>query len=330
MVAPLAPHIAEELWQRLGHADTLTYESFPDADPALARRGHGRGPVQVNGKVRARVTVPAGADAAEHERAARADERVAGVARRGRGPQGDRRARPHRQFRRRVTHPWSGAARRGRVGRLPAGFPRTSLVAPCLTTRPEGSHARAIRCSAPRRAGRRLRAFRTCPGAARRRSRRRRGARVRRARSRGRVVPVGDRAGVTRARIRRLAERVGRVGRVGIGRHDDLGGRDLDNGGADRRRRGRCGAGAGCGDAAGVGGVLDAIRAAGGAIVGADLARLNLAAKLADGSRVAVPLVGQPPPSVDPSAVSGGAPASDGSDAPTGGSTGGAPPRRST
>ena len=33
MVAPLAPHIAEELWARLGHADTLTYESFPTADP---------------------------------------------------------------------------------------------------------------------------------------------------------------------------------------------------------------------------------------------------------------------------------------------------------
>ena len=44
MVAPLAPHIAEELWARLGHADTLTYETFPIADPALARRGDGRGP----------------------------------------------------------------------------------------------------------------------------------------------------------------------------------------------------------------------------------------------------------------------------------------------
>ena len=59
--------------------------------------------------------------------------------------------------------------------------------------------------------------------------------------------------------------------------------------------------------------VLDAIRAAGGAAAGADLARLNLAAKLADGARVAVPLVGEPPPAVDPSAVSGGA-AGDGSD----------------
>ncbi len=33
MVAPLAPHIAEELWHRLGHASTLAYEKFPHADP---------------------------------------------------------------------------------------------------------------------------------------------------------------------------------------------------------------------------------------------------------------------------------------------------------
>src|SRR4029077_566031 len=36
LVAPLAPHLAEELWQRLGHPDSLAYEPFPDADPALA------------------------------------------------------------------------------------------------------------------------------------------------------------------------------------------------------------------------------------------------------------------------------------------------------
>jgi competence protein ComEA len=53
--------------------------------------------------------------------------------------------------------------------------------------------------------------------------------------------------------------------------------------------------------------VIDAIRAAGGASPGADLARLNLAAKLADGTRIAVPLVGQEPLAVDPTAVSGSA-----------------------
>jgi competence protein ComEA len=52
--------------------------------------------------------------------------------------------------------------------------------------------------------------------------------------------------------------------------------------------------------------VLDAIRAAGGATPAADLARLNLAAKLTDGSRIAVPRVGEAPPAIDPTAVSGG------------------------
>ena len=51
--------------------------------------------------------------------------------------------------------------------------------------------------------------------------------------------------------------------------------------------------------------VRDAIRAAGGAAPGADLERLNLAAKLGDGARIAVPLIGQPPPTIDPNAVSG-------------------------
>jgi competence protein ComEA len=57
--------------------------------------------------------------------------------------------------------------------------------------------------------------------------------------------------------------------------------------------------------------VVDAITAAGGATTDADLTRLNLAATLADGSRVAVPRVGAPAPGVDPGAVSGAAPGGD-------------------
>jgi competence protein ComEA len=53
--------------------------------------------------------------------------------------------------------------------------------------------------------------------------------------------------------------------------------------------------------------VVDAIGAAGGSLPGADTSRLNLAAPLADGSRVAVPRLGGPTPTVDPAAVSGGA-----------------------
>jgi leucyl-tRNA synthetase len=63
MVAPLAPHIAEELWARLGHPGSLAYEAFPEADPALAAEPTVVLPVQVNGKTRLRIEVPADADA---------------------------------------------------------------------------------------------------------------------------------------------------------------------------------------------------------------------------------------------------------------------------
>jgi leucyl-tRNA synthetase len=61
MVAPLAPHLAEELWQRLGHPDSLAYEPFPQADPALVAVATVTLPVQVNGKVRFTIEVPASA-----------------------------------------------------------------------------------------------------------------------------------------------------------------------------------------------------------------------------------------------------------------------------
>jgi len=61
MVAPLAPHIAEELWQRLGHPSSLAREPFPQADPALAATVSVTLPVQVNGKVRFTIQVPASA-----------------------------------------------------------------------------------------------------------------------------------------------------------------------------------------------------------------------------------------------------------------------------
>jgi leucyl-tRNA synthetase len=65
MVAPFAPHLAEELWQRLGHGESLAYGPFPVADPALLVAESVTYPVQVNGKVRGRVEVPA--DAAEED-----------------------------------------------------------------------------------------------------------------------------------------------------------------------------------------------------------------------------------------------------------------------
>jgi leucyl-tRNA synthetase len=65
MVSPFAPHVAEELWRALGHDDTVAYVSFPQADPALLVAETVTLPIQVNGKVRARVEVPA--DASEGE-----------------------------------------------------------------------------------------------------------------------------------------------------------------------------------------------------------------------------------------------------------------------
>jgi leucyl-tRNA synthetase len=76
LLAPFAPHIAEELWHALGHAETLAYESWPQYDPALTRAEEVEIVVQVNGKVRARLTVPADSDEAALKEAALADERV--------------------------------------------------------------------------------------------------------------------------------------------------------------------------------------------------------------------------------------------------------------
>ncbi|MFD3744733.1 leucine--tRNA ligase [Nocardia sp. NPDC058633] len=76
MLAPLAPHIAEELWERLGHSTSLAHGPFPAADPALLVADSVEYPIQVKGKVRSRIQVPADADAASIEAAALADEKV--------------------------------------------------------------------------------------------------------------------------------------------------------------------------------------------------------------------------------------------------------------
>ena len=76
MLAPLAPHLAEELWQRLGHPMSLAHGPFPVADPDYLVEDTVEYPVQVNGKVRGRITVSATADADAVEAAALADEKV--------------------------------------------------------------------------------------------------------------------------------------------------------------------------------------------------------------------------------------------------------------
>jgi leucyl-tRNA synthetase len=77
LLSPLAPHVAEELWQALGHAGTLAYEPWPTFDAAAIREDTIEVPVQINGKLRGRVHVPADIDQAALEAAARGDAKIA-------------------------------------------------------------------------------------------------------------------------------------------------------------------------------------------------------------------------------------------------------------
>ena len=76
MLAPMAPHIAEELWSKLGHTTSVTRQPFPIADPALLVDDTVEYPVQVNGKVRSHIVVAADADAATVQALAMADDKV--------------------------------------------------------------------------------------------------------------------------------------------------------------------------------------------------------------------------------------------------------------
>jgi leucyl-tRNA synthetase len=77
ILSPFAPHIAEELWQLLGHDKTLAYEPWPTYDDALTKDAEIEIPVQILGKLRSKVIVPAGSDQAALIAAARADARIA-------------------------------------------------------------------------------------------------------------------------------------------------------------------------------------------------------------------------------------------------------------
>ena len=77
LLAPLVPHLAEELWHKLGNTTTVVYAPFPVADPALLVAEVIEVPVQVNGKVRSRITVDAAISPGDLEAAAIADDRIA-------------------------------------------------------------------------------------------------------------------------------------------------------------------------------------------------------------------------------------------------------------
>jgi len=76
MLSPFAPHTCEELWEELGHQDGLTQVAWPEFDAEVAKADEVVIPVQVNGKVRGRLTVAADASEQELERAALADPGV--------------------------------------------------------------------------------------------------------------------------------------------------------------------------------------------------------------------------------------------------------------
>jgi leucyl-tRNA synthetase len=76
VLAPFAPHMAEELWHRLGMEGLITLASWPAYDEAQLKDANVEVPVQIMGKVRHRIVVPADISAAELERLALADEKV--------------------------------------------------------------------------------------------------------------------------------------------------------------------------------------------------------------------------------------------------------------
>jgi leucyl-tRNA synthetase len=77
LLAPFAPHLAEELWAALGHKQTLAYEPWPQFNPALVKADEVEVPVQVNGKLRGKLVVPAGTGEEKLRELALADEKVA-------------------------------------------------------------------------------------------------------------------------------------------------------------------------------------------------------------------------------------------------------------
>jgi len=76
LLAPFAPHIAEEIWQRLGHHKSLARRPWPTFDEAKLAESTLELPVQINGKLRDKITVPADADEATILSAAAASEKV--------------------------------------------------------------------------------------------------------------------------------------------------------------------------------------------------------------------------------------------------------------
>jgi len=76
LLSPFAPHVCEELWQLLGHSTTLAYEPWPAHDEKWLKQDTIEYPVQINGKVRSKITVPTDADKQAMVDAAMADPKI--------------------------------------------------------------------------------------------------------------------------------------------------------------------------------------------------------------------------------------------------------------
>jgi leucyl-tRNA synthetase len=76
LLAPFAPHLAEELWQKLGHAGSLAHEPWPTYDSARIRSDSIEVVLQVNGKLRGKITVPAETSEEDLKAMAAADESI--------------------------------------------------------------------------------------------------------------------------------------------------------------------------------------------------------------------------------------------------------------
>jgi leucyl-tRNA synthetase len=76
MLSPLCPHMAEEIWQRLGRTESLTYMPFPKADPQMLVQDTIEIPIQINGKMRTKLSVAADVSDDELRSLAMADEKV--------------------------------------------------------------------------------------------------------------------------------------------------------------------------------------------------------------------------------------------------------------
>ena len=76
LLAPFAPHIAEELWEKLGHSENLAYQSWPEYDKELVKEKKIELAVQVLGKIKDRIVVDANADEQQIREKALSSEKV--------------------------------------------------------------------------------------------------------------------------------------------------------------------------------------------------------------------------------------------------------------